>query len=153
MNKKTGSFITDDEKLSEKGDWKQFNLYISGEKIEKNCEKTPYTCYLIDQIAPANTCRRGQVKFSLIAPGTHIVPHCGPTNCRLRAHLGLKVPTGLSIRVANEQREWTDGKVIVFDDSFEHEVWHNGTEFRLVLIVDFWHPDLTMQQREQLSPM
>ena len=26
-----------------------------------------------------------------------------------------------------EQRHWKQGEVIVFDDSFEHEVWHNGT--------------------------
>ena len=38
---------------------------------------------------------------------------------------------------------WEEGKVIAFDDSFEHEVWHNGTELRLILIVDLPHPDLT----------
>jgi aspartate beta-hydroxylase len=31
----------------------------------------------------------------------------------------------------------------VFDDSFDHEAWHDGDETRLILIVDFWHPDLT----------
>ena len=29
-----------------------------------------------------------------------------------------------------------------------HEVWHNGTEQRIVLIVDIWHPELTFAQRE-----
>lgn len=42
---------------------------------------------------------------------------------------------------------------MVFDDSFEHEVWHNGTETRLVLIVDVWHPDLTTDQHQSLSPI
>jgi hypothetical protein len=28
---------------------------------------------------------------------------------------------------SGEQRQWKQGEVIVFDDSFEHEVWHNGT--------------------------
>jgi hypothetical protein len=28
---------------------------------------------------------------------------------------------------SGEQRHWKQGEVIVFDDSFEHEVWHNGT--------------------------
>lgn len=38
-------------------------------------------------------------------------------------------------------------KVMVFDDSFEHEVWHNGTAPRVVLIMDFWHPDLPGEKR------
>ena len=50
-------------------------------------------------------------------------------------------------------RTWQEGKIIIFDDSFEHEVWHEGESFRLVLIVDMWHPEITMQQRRQLSPI
>lgn len=41
-----------------------------------------------------------QVKFSVMHPGTHIWPHTGPTNCRLRAHLGLVIPESVAIRVA-----------------------------------------------------
>ncbi|CAL1531013.1 unnamed protein product [Lymnaea stagnalis] len=46
---------------------------------------------------------------------------------------------------------WKQGEFFIFDDSFEHEVWHEGCELRFVLIVDFWHPELTEQQRRQLS--
>lgn len=48
-------------------------------------------------------------------------------------------------------RTWKEGKFIVFDDSFEHEVWHDGTEPRLVLIVDVWHPELTEEQKRTLT--
>jgi len=44
------------------------------------------------------------VKFSLLFPGTKVWPHTGPTNCRLRAHLGLQVPQGAGIKVAGETR-------------------------------------------------
>lgn len=44
-------------------------------------------------------------------------------------------------------RTWREGEIIIFDDSFEHEVWHNGTESRIVLIVDVWHPELTDNER------
>lgn len=38
-------------------------------------------------------------------PGTHVWPHTGPTNCRLRMHLGLVIPKeGCKIRCANETR-------------------------------------------------
>jgi len=105
---------------------------------------------LIDQMPEASGCRRGQVKFSVMQPGVHVWPHCGPTNCRVRAHLGLVVPEGPRIRVATETRTWTEGKFIIFDDSFEHEVWHDGDSVRLVLIVDMWHPDLTAREKATL---
>jgi hypothetical protein len=94
-------------------------------------------------------------------------PHCGPSNQRIRMHLGavitrcpctcvffthsanpgLEVPEGAVLSIAGgsmvalvisrltlltpsltgEQRQWKQGEVIVFDDSFEHEVWHNGS--------------------------
>ena len=47
-------------------------------------------------------------------------------------------------------RTWKEGKFIIFDDSFEHEVWHDGDTFRLVLIIDFWHPEVTNQQKESI---
>ena len=37
-------------------------------------------------------------------PGTHVWPHTGPTNCRLRAHLGLVIPEKVAIRVGNDTR-------------------------------------------------
>lgn len=95
-----------------------------------------------------------KIKYSVIHPGVHVWPHCGPTNCRIRAHLGLIVPEdGPRIRVANETREWKLGEFIVFDDSFDHEVWHDGVSLRLVLIVDMWHPELSQHQKRTLSPI
>ena len=86
----------------------------------------------------------GSAYFSRLAPGTHLNAHCGPTNARLRLHLGLVVPDGCSIRVGDEVRTWVEGRCLLFDDSFEHEVWNNATSERLVLIVDVWHPDLEL---------
>lgn len=58
-------------------------------------------------------------------PGTHVAPHTGLTNARLRIHLGLSGLDGVWIRVGDEVRAWRDGRCIVFDDSFVHEVWHS----------------------------
>ena len=84
-------------------------------------------------------------------------PHTGPTNCRLRAHLGLSVDKGdearMRLRVADKTLRWREGEIFVFDDSFEHEVRHDGERERLVLIVDLWHPDLSEEQRRTLSPI
>ncbi|KAM7346099.1 aspartyl/asparaginyl beta-hydroxylase-like isoform 3-T3 [Cochliomyia hominivorax] len=148
---KTGYFMDEAENLKNKGDWKQFELFARGQQRYDNCLKAPITCSLIAQFPAARDCRRGQVKFSVMHPGTHVWPHCGPTNCRLRAHLGLVVPKGTRIRVAEEERSWQEGKFLIFDDSFEHEVWHEGQGLRLVLIIDIWHPDLNEKQRRTLS--
>ncbi|XP_042906102.1 aspartyl/asparaginyl beta-hydroxylase isoform X2 [Parasteatoda tepidariorum] len=153
MNENNSGFMAESEGLQDTGDWKQFELFARGRKIAKNCAKAPKTCSLISQMPDAANCKRGQAKFSIMHPSTHVWAHTGPTNCRLRAHLGLIIPDGASIRVADEIRHWEEGKIILFDDSFEHEVWHNGSSSRLVLIVDFWHPELTAYQKRSLSPI
>ncbi|KAJ8797065.1 hypothetical protein J1605_001875 [Eschrichtius robustus] len=146
MDRAQGLFLPEDENLREKGDWSQFTLWQQ------------------DKFPETTGCRRGQIKYSVMQPGTHVWPHTGPTNCRLRMHLGLVIPKeGCKIRCANETRitvslqaselasmTWEEGKVLIFDDSFEHEVWQDATSFRLIFIVDVWHPELTPHQRRSL---
>ncbi|XP_062836403.1 aspartyl/asparaginyl beta-hydroxylase isoform X4 [Anolis carolinensis] len=148
MDKGKGLFLPEDENLREKGDWSQFTLWQQGRKNEKACNSVPKTCALLERFPEAIGCRRGQIKYSVMHPGTHVWPHTGPTNCRLRMHLGLVIPkVGCRIRCAQETRFWEEGKVVIFDDSFEHEVWQDAQSYRLIFIVDVWHPELTPQQR------
>lgn len=42
----------------------------------------------------------------------------------------------------DEWREYEEGRAMVFDDSFEHEVVHAGTTDRLVLYAVLHHPGL-----------
>ena len=85
------------------------------------------------------------VKYSSLKPGTHILPHTGPSNKRLRAHFCITHTGGARIRVGEEWRTWTEGEVLILDSSFEHEVVHNGKDTRIVLILDIWHPDYLSQ--------
>ncbi len=57
------------------------------------------------------------------------------------------------MRIADQMLSWTEGKIFVIDDSFEHEVWMNGDGIRLVLLIDFWHPDLSDGQKQNLSKL
>lgn len=151
MDKAKGLFLPEDENLRERGDWSQFTLWQQGRKNENACKGAPKTCTLLEKFSETTGCRRGQIKYSIMHPGTHVWPHTGPTNCRLRMHLGLVIPKeGCKIRCANETRSWEEGKVLIFDDSFEHEVWQDASSFRLIFIVDVWHPELTPQQRRSL---
>ncbi|KGL97091.1 Aspartyl/asparaginyl beta-hydroxylase, partial [Charadrius vociferus] len=151
MDKRRSLFLPEDENLREKGDWSQFTLWQQGRKNENACKSVPKTCTLLERFPEATGCRRGQIKYSIMHPGTHVWPHTGPTNCRLRMHLGLVIPKeGCRIRCAQENRTWEEGKVLIFDDSFEHEVWQDAENYRLIFIVDVWHPELTAQQRRTL---
>jgi Aspartyl/Asparaginyl beta-hydroxylase len=85
----------------------------------------------------------GDALFSVHTSDAHLAAHCSIDNLRIRCHLGIQVPSGCEMRVGTEIRGWQEGKGLIFEDSFEHEVWNRGTARRAVLIVDFWHPDLT----------
>jgi hypothetical protein len=106
--------------------------------------------------------------YSALAPGAHLHPHSGMTNAQLKFHLGLIVPraaapassaTGVGaaavtaggdsegapcarIRVGNDTRAWRAGRVLFFDDSWEHEVWNECAAERVVFQLVFAHPDL-----------
>jgi len=108
------------------------------------CRNAILTCRLLQQFPQSSSCPKCKASFSLISGNTRIPPHAGPTNSRLRAHLGLIVPKKgeVSMRVGNETVGWKPGKWTVIDDSFEHEVVNNGNSPRLILLVDFRHPDV-----------
>jgi aspartyl/asparaginyl beta-hydroxylase (cupin superfamily) len=89
--------------------------------------------------------------FSRLRPGTHLPAHCGLVNYLLTIHLGVDVPEGCTIRVGSETRTWREGRCLIFDDSFEHEVWHRGATDRVILLVRFPHPDLTALELDCLA--
>ncbi|HEX8125851.1 MAG TPA: aspartyl/asparaginyl beta-hydroxylase domain-containing protein [Allosphingosinicella sp.] len=89
--------------------------------------------------------------FSMLSAGAHIGAHTGMYNSRLICHLPLIVPPGCRFRVGNEVREWEEGKLLIFDDTIEHEAWNDGPEDRVVLIFDIWRPELTEQEKFELT--
>ncbi|HEU0099203.1 MAG TPA: aspartyl/asparaginyl beta-hydroxylase domain-containing protein [Allosphingosinicella sp.] len=93
------------------------------------------------------------VVFSMLKAGAHIAPHTGMFNTRLICHLPLIVPPGCRFRVGNEVREWEEGKLMIFDDTIEHEAWNDSAEDRVVLIFDIWRPELTDQEKYELAAL
>jgi beta-hydroxylase len=43
-------------------------------------------------------------------------------------------------RIGNEFRHWSEGQALIFDDTFNHEVWNDTDGYRVVLFVDFARP-------------
>lgn len=131
--------ISPDQKhLSGDDKWKTFFLFGYGFKAEANCRRCPRTTALLESIPGMKT-----AFFSILAPGKHIPPHRGPFKGVIRCHLGLIVPeprTQCRIRVGQEIRHWEEGRVMVFDDSYNHEVWNDTSGVRVVLFLDIVRP-------------
>jgi aspartyl/asparaginyl beta-hydroxylase (cupin superfamily) len=117
--------------------WNTFNFFFYGGKNEENCARCPRTTAILESLPRFE---RDHIMFSALNPHARISPHTGPMNGIIRAHLGMVVPQGAYIRVGRDERTWQEGKLLVFDDSFEHEVWNHSDFVRIVLFINFWHP-------------
>ena len=140
----TQRFAKYESRVVASGGWSDVQFYAGCRRDRANCELCPVTAAVVASRPEFNTVVHGSHFFSRLVPGTHLSAHCGPSNFRLRCHLGLVVPKGLRIRVGTEVRSWKAGECLIFDDSYEHEVWHEGSEDRIVLICDMWHPSLDL---------
>jgi aspartyl/asparaginyl beta-hydroxylase (cupin superfamily) len=123
--------------------WNTFNFWFFGKKFEENCALCPETTRVLESLPRFE---KDHIMFSALNPHARIPPHTGPMNGILRAHLPLIVPDGCYIRVGPDERTWHEGKVLVFDDSFEHEVWNHSDQVRIVLFMNFWHPCFSEQE-------
>jgi aspartyl/asparaginyl beta-hydroxylase (cupin superfamily) len=135
-------FQPEAENIKRTGNWDVFFLFDRGRKNDKNCAEVPVTTAIIEANQTFRT-SGGLIYFSRLAPNTVIAPHRGLTNMRLRCHLGISIPDNCGISVEGISETWEESKCLVFDDSFLHEAWNGSDRERIVLIVDFWHPELS----------
>jgi hypothetical protein len=132
--------------------WMVYFFYHMGVDLDALTKRCPKTSKIVKALP--RVCLNypwGDVLFSVHASDAHLVSHCSIDNLRVRCHLGVQVPENCEMRVGTEKRGWEVGKNLLFEDSFEHEVWNRGTTRRAILIVDFWHPDLTDVEIEALT--
>lgn len=134
------------------GEWQSILLFRDKQRLDANCDLFPQTLDIVERL-PICPLALGQVYFSVMAPETYIAPHFGPTNTRIRYHLGIETPPEATLSVAGIGKAWEKGRCSVFDDSFIHEVHHDGKARRVVLIVDCWHPSLTRVERQFVTDL
>ena len=138
--------------LNQNRAWTAIHLVLGGAVVEANARHCPATMAALAALdQPAIPGRGPNAMFSLLAPGAHIPPHHGVSNARLVCHLPLIVPPGCWFRVGDETREWERGKAWVFDDTIEHEARNTGDALRVILIIDIWHPGLSVAEREAVG--
>ncbi|MEM0985251.1 MAG: aspartyl/asparaginyl beta-hydroxylase domain-containing protein [Pseudomonadota bacterium] len=128
----------DQYRLAKGQNWRTFILFGFGKRLKTNTLLAPRTAELLEAVPNLQT-----AMFSILAPGYHIPAHEGVTKGILRAHIGLIVPDDAEkcrIRIHDEIVAWKPGELFVFDDTYEHEVWNETDQERVVLIFDFDRP-------------
>jgi hypothetical protein len=131
--------------------WRIFSLSTGGEVNMRNALEAPLTTQIISAQDAMTNHPMGHVYFSVLDPGGHVNPHCGPTNTRIRVHLGIRVPPESELRVGSETKQWTEGRCLVFNDCWEHEATNSSTLPRVVLLADTWHPEMTPSDRDSVT--
>lgn len=128
----------DQARISKGNNWKTFAFYVYGQRVDENCDLCPKTAAVLDSLPGMQT-----AMFSILAPRYHIPAHKGPTRAMVRAQLALKVPADSEkvwIRVHDQILHWEEGKVMLFDDTYDHEVRNDTDETRAVLFIDLERP-------------
>jgi beta-hydroxylase len=128
----------DHRRIAPAGKWRSYFLVGYGYRIPENVRACPKTAAAVAKVPGLNS-----AFFSILAPGSHIPPHTGVTKAIMTCHLALKVPQASErcrMRVVDEYLQWEEGKALVFDDTYNHEVLNDTDEVRVVLLVQFRRP-------------
>lgn len=133
-----GEISPDHRALASTSKWKSFFFTGYGYKAMDNRALCPRTAELVDRVPNLVV-----AFFSVFEPGTYVRPHRGVTKAMLNVHLGLLVPRGperCEIRVGDQRRGWKPGEYMIFDETFEHEVWNETREPRVILFLQVMRP-------------
>eukprot|EP00750_Incisomonas_marina_P015133 INCI18091.1.p1 GENE.INCI18091.1~~INCI18091.1.p1 ORF type:complete len:257 (-),score=19.86 INCI18091.1:365-1135(-) len=160
--------VTDTEHKLHNGTWDWYSYVLKGKRQSGFADACPTTAGVLDSIEDLSTgLPFDYAFFSRLKPGSDIAAHCGSANLRIRCHFAIEVPSDepaashrpdpragtCRIRVGNETKSWQEGKCIVFDDSYDHEVWNHTSRERVVLLFDTWHPEISLDERLAITDM
>ncbi|WP_306296292.1 aspartyl/asparaginyl beta-hydroxylase domain-containing protein [Acidomonas methanolica] len=137
-----GDISPDHGRIAADRRWRSFFLEGYGYRRAENCARVPRTMALLDTVPGLVT-----ACFSVLEAGAHIPRHYGMTKGMLTFHLALVVPkdeAGCHIDIeAPEGRHvvcWREGASLLFDDTYNHEVWNDTPEDRYVLLLQVRRP-------------
>jgi len=128
----------DQYRISDTDEWKTFWYLGFGHRSQIFARLCPQTARRVDAIPGVET-----AFFSILAPGKHIIPHRGVYKGIINCHLGLLIPKARErcrMRVGDEHFHWEPGECRIFDDTFQHEVWNDTDEHRVILMLQFRRP-------------
>lgn len=134
--------------------WNAFFFYRHGVRDDANAARCPRTAAALDAMPLCRIREHApEACFSVLTPGSHILPHHGVTNARVVTHLPLVVPADCALVVGGEERQWQEGVCFTFDDTFQHEAWNRSADTRVVMLLDVWNPHLTEVERSAITAL
>lgn len=126
-------------------DWRMFILKAYGTEVPANMARCPTLASLVSAAPDVLS-----ASFSFLAPGKHIPAHRGPFRGVLRFQLGLSMPRSKDgvpaavLRIRDREYRIADGEYLLWDDTYEHEVWNASEEIRIALLLDVWRRGMPM---------
>ncbi len=124
-------------------DWRMFIMKAYGQPIARNLARCPTLAALI-----ASSPDVLSASLSFLAPGKQVPPHRGPFRGILRGYLVLDMPKRADgvlaavLKVDGREYRLHEGEFMLWDDTFEHEVWNDSAQVRTVLLLDIRRRDM-----------
>ena len=129
-----GCFMRNQEGVHDGGEWIEANLVpigggvldavLCGRDGDSRWPLLPKLCEILRRHHSLSSATSGDgidiqiARLSALRGPTHIWPHCGPTNARLRLHFPLLVPAGrYELTVAGQTRRWESGVLTLANES------------------------------------
>nr|AAS47549.1 putative dioxygenase [symbiont bacterium of Paederus fuscipes] len=118
-------------------DWRMFVARAYGVTFQPNLKQCP-TLASILACSPDVL----SASFSILGPGKFVPPHRGPFRGVLRGYLVLTMPKhddgipAAVLMIDGCEHRLEEGDFVLWDDTFEHSVWNESNESRIVLLLD-----------------
>jgi aspartate beta-hydroxylase len=126
-------------------DWRMFILKAYGVESPRNVATCPTLAALAASCPDVLS-----ASLSFLAPWKHIPAHRGPFRGILRFYLVLEMPTAPDgrpaavLRIDDAEYRLAAGEALLWDDTYEHEVWNESDELRTVLLLDVRRRDMPL---------
>lgn len=125
------TYISNDDK------WRMFFFKAAGVNFKRNQSFAPETFKILNRHKYVIS-----AYISVLGPRKMLMPHEGPWSGILRMHLGVVIPGNKECTLVNggEKYHWEEGKVVLFDDTYEHIAVNQTNELRAILFLDLMRP-------------
>lgn len=125
--------------------WNAVMVLFWGLKVSSELKKK---CLRLNQLLEEIP---GLVSISISRLSAHsaIAEHEGDTNAIMRCHIGIEIPGQLPVcgfKVNGEERNWEEGKCLIFNDAYPHSAWNNSDKRRIILIIDAVRPEFLQKK-------
>jgi aspartate beta-hydroxylase len=124
-------------------DWRMFILRAYGVEAPRNMAACPTLAGLVASCPDVLS-----ASLSFLAPRKRIPAHRGPFRGVLRFYLVLAMPLAADgkpaavLRIGDVEYRLAGGDTLLWDDTYEHEVWNTSNELRTALLLDIRRRDM-----------